>query len=295
MTMGDFAAAWLDLREPFDMKARDKWLTEQLVDWRSGYKNLRVMDLGTGTGANGRYLIPKLKGRQQWTLIDNDPDLLRQLQPRLTRWGREAGLQVASFDSGLEIEGADVHCHLVQRSLDLSSGFSGCPRDIHLVTASAFLDLVSSAWLDGALQYCRAVGAAFFVSLSYDGRIQWQPVDADDELVREAVNRHQRSDKGFGPALGPDAPAYAVTCFRQGGFQVLTRSSDWQLGPADQGLQLALAKGYRDVALQQQPVLADRVDAWFARRQAHIAAADSRLIVGHGDMFARPQVEVKTF
>lgn len=284
--MGEFAATWLDLREPFDARARDETLTERLVGWCSGNASLRVMDLGTGTGSNARYLMPKLKRPQHWTLIDNDPDLLQQLQPRMARWAKAAGLKLTAVDRGFEIKEDGYNCRLVHRSVDLGGGFSGCPKDIHLVTASAFLDLVSASWLDGAVEYCRGMNAAFYVSLSYNGRIQWQPKDEDDELVREAVNRHQRSDKGFGPALGPDAVRYAVACLQRAGFQVHARPSDWRLEPDDHALQLELARGYRQAAVQQQPLLADRIDVWFARRRDFIATANSRLTVGHGDIFA---------
>ena len=60
---------------------------------------------------------------------------------------------------------------------------------------------------------CAASGAAALFALSYDGRIDCSPEDPDDAAIVALVNEHQRTDKGFGPALGPDATACAERCF----------------------------------------------------------------------------------
>ena len=56
-------------------------------------------------------------------------------------------------------------------------------------------------------------------ALNYDGRIKCAPGDPDDAAIVALVNRHQRTDKGFGPALGPDAPGLAERCFATLGYR----------------------------------------------------------------------------
>ena len=82
--METFDADWLTLREAADRRARDETLPERLcAAWRRrGWS--RVVDLGSGTGANLRYLAPRLPSGQRWTLVDHDPrhlDRLRRLEP----------------------------------------------------------------------------------------------------------------------------------------------------------------------------------------------------------------------
>ena len=89
--------------------------------------------------------------------------------------------------------------------------------DADLVTASALLDLVSRAWLTDAVRACAARGAAVLFALSYDGSVRWADEDPDDVLVREALNEHQRREKGLGHALGPDASEVAEALFRAEG------------------------------------------------------------------------------
>ena len=55
-----------------------------------------------------------------------------------------------------------------------------------------------------------------------------------------AVNAHQRTDKGFGPALGPSAAAAAISRFEALGYSVVQGNSDWVIGTADQEIQIEL-------------------------------------------------------
>ena len=73
---GVFGADWLRLREPVDHRSRAEGHLPVLAEeWRRrGWS--RIVDLGSGTGSNARYLAPRLPGAQQWTLVDHDADLL---------------------------------------------------------------------------------------------------------------------------------------------------------------------------------------------------------------------------
>ena len=46
-------------------------------------------------------------------------------------------------------------------------------------------------------------------------RANARATQAEDAEVIAAVNRHQATDKGFGPALGPEAAAYAIGAFER--------------------------------------------------------------------------------
>jgi hypothetical protein len=102
--------------------------------------------------------------------------------------------------------------------------------------------------------------------------------------VRELVNAHQRTDKGFGPALGPAAPDAARRVFGSQGYRMRSARSDWVLGPDSRALQAALADGWVEAALELLPGEAATLDAWRQRRHAHLAAGASRLRVGHVDL-----------
>jgi hypothetical protein len=153
-----------------------------------------------------------------------------------------------------------------------------------LVTAAALLDLVSESWLRELASRCRGRGAAVLFALSYDGRIQCSPSDPEDAGIRDLVNRHQRTDKGFGPALGPDAADAAERCLTSLGYQVQREPSDWVLAAESDQLQRQLVEGWADAAMAIAPERSASIRGWLARRLTHVAGGRSQLVVGHQDL-----------
>lgn len=162
-------------------------------------------------------------------------------------------------------------------------------HETDLVTASALLDLVSCSWIESLIQHCDRARCAVLFALSYDGRTAWRPVLALDDEIRRLLNRHQRADKGFGPAAGPHAVVHASECLRDAGFLVHEGRSDWRLTPDDAALQAALATGWARAAAEMEPAHGARFAAWSEQRLAHIAREDSELNVGHVDLFGLPR------
>src|SRR5262245_47482481 len=245
--MGDFSAKWLALREPADRRARSARLTREIADRVIDRSPVRVLDLACGTGSNLRYLARRLPPIQHWRVVDRDPALLARLRKPMS-WGIVASVHLHRCD----LANLDAANDLFERA--------------SLVTASALLDLVSARWLDALADRCRRVRAAALFALTYDGRIACTPGDPDDDVVRDFVNRHQRSDKGFGSALGPGAVEYAQRCFEDHGFAIARRRSDWILDAGDGELQRQLIEGWAGAAAETAPARASAIDAWRTRR-----------------------------
>jgi len=265
--MGDFSAEWLALREPADRRARSARLTREIADRVIDRAPVRVLDLACGTGSNLRYLARHLPPIQHWLVVDRDPALLARLRKPMS-WGIVVSVHLHRRD----FANLDAIVELFERA--------------SLVTASALLDLVSARWLDALADRCRAARAPALFVLSYDGRILCTPRDPDDEMVRALVNRHQRTDKGFGPALGPDATDHAQRSFAERGFVVDRERSDWMLDRGDPDLQRQLIDGWASAATEMAAADAAAIDRWRKRRLEHVAAGRSTLVVGHDDLAA---------
>lgn len=265
--MESFSADWLSLREPADHAARAHALADALAACLPPAGG-RAVDLAAGSGSNVRYLLSRLPGVAHWTLVDHDASLLAQAWRLLTPVALPLG---RTFDV---------------RQGDLND-MAALPLDgAVLVTASALLDLVSDAWVRGLAGRCRRTGAHVLCALSYDGRIDATPADPLDSRVRDLVNAHQRTDKGFGPALGPDAARAAAEAFRAEGFEVATAPSDWRLDGRQAELQRQLIEGWAGAAIELAPGESAAIDAWRTRRRAHVEAGTSHLVVGHVDLLA---------
>jgi len=295
--VGDaFEAGWLELREPVDSESRARPLERLLAERlrARGRDRLAIADLGAGTGSNLRHLAPRLAdargGHQHWRLLDADPALLAEVPGRIRTWAHARGYGVVDKDTGLEVTGRAE----APFTLDVTTQESDLSRDplpvdrVDLVTGSALLDLVSRAWLQAFARRLRESGAACLIALSYDGHIAWQPSIAGDEEVMRLVNRHQRGEKTFGQALGPDGGAVAAAELESAGFTVDTAQAPWRLGPDDQALQQHLHAGWAAAASEAAPHRAEAIRAWLERRMDLLESGQGHVTVGHLDVLALP-------
>lgn len=294
-----FSADWLRLREPVDRVARAAAAAALGEDWQAlprrsdgsgprpggALSVLQVVDLGCGTGAALRDLAPRLGGPQRWRVFDHDEALLKAWPQALSEWAQPEGHRVDVRGDELRIEGRGFEARVERQAVDLARELDRVPLgDADLVCASALLDLVSREWLARLLERTRITGACLSFALVVDGRLEWDPALPGDDEVALAFARHQGRDKGFGPALGADAPATAMDLLQAAGYAVKQAHSDWQLrgGP----LLAALIEGMARAAAEQAPDAAPAFAAWQQRRTAALERTGLR--VGHVDLFARP-------
>jgi len=260
--MTESLSEWLSRREAADVAARSTDLLQLLMEKVPLQRPLRIVDLGTGTGSNVRYLSTRLPHPQEWLVADREPALLAEL-------ARTVDVPLTTRATNLGTLADDL--------------FDG--RD--LVTASALLDLVSESWLHSLAQQCRRVGAAALFALTYDGESTCSPAEPEDDLVRALMNQHQRqNDKGFGRAAGPDATDAAARAFVAAGYRVLCAKTNWVLAPSEAVLQRPLVEGWAEAATEIAPDRAGAIADWRVRRLHHIDARRSQIVVGHQDLAA---------
>ena len=263
--MSGFSADWLALREPHDVRARNPAVLDAVIASLKAFRSIRIVDLACGTGSTLRALSPHLAAQQNWRLADNDLGLLA----RASATTKPVGVTVTTMPLDL--------------NRDLEAVLDG---PVDLITTSALLDLVSEPWLERLAVEIVARSIPLYAALSYDGRIELSPADPLDQRIVDAVNAHQRTDKGFGPALGPMATSVAIARFEALGYSVVHGKSDWVVGPQDREFQMEILSGWASAARDMGDLpLADTVE-WLTRRRD--AAGRSSIRVGHVDFFAAP-------
>jgi hypothetical protein len=224
-----------------------------------------IVDLACGTGSTFRALSSLIETRQSWRLVDNDLSLLARAphsSPPAT------SVATIPIDLNRDLEAA----------LD---------APVDLITTSALLDLVSDEWLQRLVVESAVRRLPVHAALNYDGRIDMSPTDAADPEIIAAINTHQRTDKGFGPALGPDAARQAIARFERIDYVVVQGASDWVFTPQDREIQIEALAGWAAAARETGLSLSD-VAGWLARRRDLVVAGRSSIRVGHVDFFARP-------
>jgi SAM-dependent methyltransferase len=270
--MSGFSIEWLNLREISDHRARDKNLLKKTVDWLDNLKakDRVIVDLGSGTGSTIRSLqkfttrLPLI----QWRLVDNDPELLAEAIDRHS--------EEYSIESFL---------------VDLSETQKLPLDSVSLITASALLDLVSENFIQELCQLVKGKNdyrpVGLYSALNYDGCIKWTPSHPLDAAILVNFNTDQRRDKGFGPALGPDATDFLKCQFHATKFQCLSANSPWLLDSADYLLTESLINGISEVALQTDGLTNSDVLSWKSFRIKNIRTGTCFL--GHTDILVLPQ------
>jgi SAM-dependent methyltransferase len=234
------------------------------VDYCHGLEAPLVLDLGSGTGSTVRALAHHLPPVTRWRLVDRDRGLLDEAQ---ARHGSVVETVVADLNDlrRLPLEGVD------------------------LVVASALFDLVSMAWLEELSELVAAKECGLYAALNYTGHMAWEPALADDDQVREHFNRHQRRDKGFGHALGPNASSALQEVCRTIGYRVVRGESNWSLGAVEQKLQDEFSDGVARAAADEG---FERALDWGQARRA--VSGSTSCTVGHEDVAAFPAARAQS-
>jgi hypothetical protein len=254
-TVARVSPAWLVLREPADAVARSAALADRLARHHSGTDRVVIHDLGGGSGAMGRWLVPRLPAPQHWVVHDHDADLLE--------------LALADPPEGATVEAR--RSDVTRLSPDDLAGAG-------LIVASALLDLLTVDELVRMLHAC--TGHPMLLTLTVVGRVTLSPAEPLDMRIGAAFNAHQRRDG----LLGPDAVAAAVETVRA--TEVIVRPSPWRLDGAHGDLIAEWLDGWVAAACEQEPTM-DAV-AYRDRRQAQAALGELTVTVDHADLLVLP-------
>jgi SAM-dependent methyltransferase len=276
--MSGFSSAWLSLREAADHRSRDAALAETLSGRFALRDSVTITDIGCGTGSNLRATAALLPMKQNWTLVDYDPALLSAAREKLSNWADEASTEGEHL---LLVRGPariSVCFREADLAADLETGL-GPPTD--LITAAAFFDLASKAFIRNFAQAVATRGAVFYTVLTYNGRCSWQPRHPADNAVTAAFHRHQLTDKGFGVSTGPTAPLHLSDQFKLAGYSVQEADSPWRLTPSDEPLLAELQAGHQTAVAETGAVEQSTLQSWASRKL-------TGAVIGHTDTLAIP-------
>jgi SAM-dependent methyltransferase len=289
--MSGFDKDWLALREPFDREARSPELAGRLISALANCEVPRIVDLGGGTGANFRVLAPLIGRDQHWRVLDLDRGLLDHALGAIAEWARESGWAARrEGPQTVVVEAATGRWSLTVEGFDLSAALEICPfESFDAVVTTAFLDLVSAAWVERFAHRLAQSQRPFLATLTVDGRRSWSPAHSDDAWIESAFRDHQGGDKGFGPSLGVDATEAASRALGARGFRVQERASDWRIeGVLAHAMLARLMEDSAAVAYEVCPAESSRIEAWRRLRLAQIERAELGYLVGHRDLLALP-------
>ena len=278
--MSGFSTQWLALREPADHRARHDAVQAACAERFSGQGTLDVIDFGCGTGSNLRALAACLPARQNWRLVDFDPELLTAARSALCLWAdshEDMGEHLRLHKHGKLLAVQFCQADLMVDLEPLLAHADG------LVTAAALFDLCSPSWIARFVKALAARNLPLLAVLTYNGEEAWSPAHCSDAAMLKAFIAHQHRDKGFGPASGPYAPDLLMQALGAHGYSFVQGASPWRLGAGEAGLIRALAEGSAQAVLETGRLPVAEILRWQAAR-----AAATTCKIGHTDLFATP-------
>jgi hypothetical protein len=265
------SAEWLAARAAADAGARAATehtllplLIRHLADQARAQgcaEEVQVLDLGAGSGANRRWLAPRLPLPQQWVLLDSDPAILNHL---------DAG----SASAEVRIGGLEALPDWLARTAGQS----------RLLTCSAVLDVLFIPDLDELCDRLAVSRTPALLSLSVTGELNIRPPDPLDSVLLSAFNEHQRR----GGRAGPDAPDLVAIRLREAGMVVAAEPTPWRLAAENVAFVHRFLAERVSAAVEQRPELGDAAARWLARRSREAGQRPFQLTVGHVDLLALP-------
>jgi SAM-dependent methyltransferase len=289
-----FDGDWLDLREPFDARARDPGLAAILAGALP--PRPRILDLGAGTGSLLRWLGHFIGRAQAWTLVDADAELIERACETTAERASDSGWGVTWPSRKTLLVHAPHGAWRVEALLaDLAEAPDNLPlHAVDAVVNTALCDLVSEDWIARMAAACAAHRLPFYAALNVTGRESFGPRHRADALLARGFARDQARDKGFGGmALGAKAPAAIAAAFEAHGYTVRRASSDWALRTrpleeATTAFAQELTGGMASAAATRERRHQPTIRHWAETRAIQAEAGQLSLRIGHADLLCLP-------
>jgi hypothetical protein len=220
-----------------------------------------VIDLGSGTGANQRWLATRLPFKQRWLLIDQDQAL--QHHRPVPPWTSLLTADVGIVASVLERLGS-----------------------AQLVTCSALLDVLTLDQLGAISSALASARQPALFSLTVTGAMKLSPTHSLDSHLIRAFNDHQRC----GGRAGPDAVQILTRTLGGSGCVIWMTETPWLL---DRHNDAEFVRRFLTdrvaAAVAHDPSLNSFGAGWLALRLGQLAEHALEISVGHRDVLVLPR------
>lgn len=287
MTKNHKLAEWLELRIPYDAKGRNSIVEASCQQYLKKRQSLKIVDLGSGTGANCRYYLSKISQEQEWFLVEQNQELLEIAFDKLIVWAQENGYESQWQNSILVLKNQvykiTIH-RIVGSILDLENLIDLNTFD--LAVANAVFDLFSEKQFQTLLECLKKYHLPLLATFNYTGT-NFIPQTEDDSYFIKYYHQHMQRPQYFGRGMGPDCGSSMWEAMKRIGMNVLQGESPWEISSSDPVFLQLLLKFMEESIPEiiEEATLQHKLNTWLLKKQQMIAQNKLSCNVTHQDFW----------
>ncbi len=287
MTKNHKLAKWLELRIPYDAKGRNSIVEASCQEYLKQRQQLKILDLGAGTGANCRYYLSKISQDQEWFLVEQNQELLEIAFDRLIVWAEENGydsqLQNLTLVLNNQVDKITIH-RIVGSILDLENLIDLNTFD--LAVANAVFDLFSENQFQTLLECLKKYQLSLLATLNYTGT-NFIPQTEEDSNFIKYYDQHMQRLQDFGRGMGPDCGSSMWEAMKGIGMKGLQGESPWEIS-SDDPVFLQLLLGFMEESIPEileEATLQDQLNTWLLKKRHMIDQNQLSCNIAHQDFW----------
>tara|TARA_B100001063_G_scaffold174214_1_gene163304 strand:+ start:1605 stop:2477 length:873 start_codon:yes stop_codon:yes gene_type:complete len=281
-----FSKSWINMRVEYDNTSRSSVLIDHL-NKISREDEIDLIDLCCGTGSFLIWALNENINLKNCRLIDNDIKLLKSIKSNL-RANLKTKYTIQSNTNNLNLlikkRSKSVSTVLIEKS-DCDE-YSHTNKIFHIISYSAALDLMSKSSINIALKKIKKDNILYF-SLCFNGIVKWTPSNPFDKYVLTFFNNHQRSDKGFGSALGHKSIEFLKKKARDLNLNITVTDSPWIIKNKSEKDTVFIKRYILDIRkslFHMEGIDKNILRKWYEDKKNDLENKKIKLYVGHNDV-----------
>lgn len=282
-----FEIGWLNERFRFDSQARNKNVEQICINYFQDDPVLNIVDIGSGTGSNGLYLMERFPQNQHWTFVELNPALANASIENIYSFAQEKAYEIEIGKEHLLLQKGQqkIQIRIITESfLEIENHVDLKQTD--LLTANAVFDLLTESMLLTLLQKLWHNRVALLSTINYDGMAFW-PASKADQIYIQLYEAHMQRPQAFGQALGPETMPCLIKICEAHKKLFTAGESNWQIAEIDITMHQLLLDYLKEGILEVIETDQSKKDflLWFQIRQNLARRHALQQMVFHQDIF----------
>jgi len=218
---------WLTDRLEVDAIARNKKIEACFLKLIADKRTLNLIDLGSGTGGNLVYLLPKIKGNQNWHLIEQNAILIEACKQRLSKLFEVSD----SSNHTMSVKNDENTIHITWHHTDITEFLEhpSYQNNFDVITASALFDVLPKATFQKILDFTRSKKLILFGTLNYENT-QFKNANESDNHYTQLYQQHMKLPQTYGIKMGGNCKTDIKSLFNENEKQqLIMEESNWLL------------------------------------------------------------------